>query len=97
MRKVRPRQDGFPALATSGYPGFFSPFSGPFGGLGAFLGVHGAEESQRIPPGAESLGAGGTQAARGWRAAPAPAPTRQMASLSPCDRDFFFIVVVVFV
>lgn len=74
---------------------FFSPFLGPFGGLGAFLGVHGAEESQRIPPGAESLGAGGTQAVRGWRAAPAPAPTRQMASLSPCD-SFFFLLLLLF-
>lgn len=26
---------------------------------------------------------------QGWRAAPAPAPTQQMASLSPCDSIFF--------
>lgn len=62
--------------------GLFSPPSGPHHGLRSFLRARRAEESQHIPPAAESLG--GTQA-QGWRAAPALAPTQQMVNLSLCD------------
>lgn len=45
-----------------------------------------------FPPSVESLGSGATwaaAAAQGWRVVPALAPTRQMASLSPCDWILF--------
>lgn len=95
-----PSRDGLLAAPACGCPqggGFLPRLSLP---PRACPGVLCGAKHRGIPehlslPGAESLGAGSTQAAAaawGWRAAPALAPTRQMASLSPCDFILFFFL-----